>query len=160
MRCFSKLSAMLFILGLSSTVLAQSTNYNIGRVPSEVEIRQWAIPVGPAGKELPQGSGGAREGAVIYNRSCVSCQGPDGRNGAYSELNGHLRSYATTTWDYIYRSMPRSLTNPGFQERQLSADEVYALTAYILHINGLISADEIMDADSLPKVNIPFAEIQ
>jgi cytochrome c len=154
MRYISAILAGLISLVIASTGLSQT--YNIGRVATEEELLDWDLPVGPAGEELPPGQGTARQGAAIYNRECVMCHGPNGENGRYNELKGHLRTYPTTTWDFINRSMPRSLENVGFQSKKLEPDAVYALTAYILFINGVIGEDVVMDKDSLPGVTIPL----
>ena len=57
--------------------------------------------------------------------------------------------YATIAWDYINRAMPAN--KPG----SLSADEVYAVTAFLLFKNGIIQESDAMDAKSLPKVQMP-----
>ncbi len=145
------------LFGISLGITSQAQTYNIGRIATEEELQGWDLPVGPAGEELPPGQGTAREGAVIYARECVMCHGVNGENGRYSELNGHLRTYPTTTWDFINRSMPRSLDNVGFQSKELEPDAVYyALTAYILYINGVIGEDDVMDRDTLPGVTVPL----
>jgi cytochrome c len=145
------------LLGLNFAALAQAPRYNIGRIPSDEEMKQWTYSVGPAGKELPPGKGTARQGAVLYTQRCVFCHGPEGKNGRYVALTGTpLLPYATALWDYIYAAMPRSLTNVGIQEIQLTADEVYALTAYILFLNGLVGENDVLDAGSLPNIKIPI----
>ena len=158
MRFFSELLVSIIILRISFVALAQSPAYDLGRTPTQEEISEWPMPVSPTGVGLRPGRGTAREGATIYAQSCIFCHGPNGMNGPFNTLKGSvpLAPYATTIWDYIYRAMPRKLENPGAQERQLSADEVYALTAYILNLNGLIGENEVLDADSLPKVKIPI----
>jgi hypothetical protein len=60
--------------------------------------------------------------------------------------------FATTVWDFIHRAMP--LGNEG----TLSADEVYALTAYLLFLNQVIPEDEVLDKQSLPKVKMPHCD--
>ena len=62
---------------------------------------------------------------------------------------GSYWPYATTLFDYIRRAMPYNDT------KSLSADEVYAVSAYILNLNGVIGANDAMDAQSLPKVKMP-----
>ena len=57
--------------------------------------------------------------------------------------------FATTIWDYINRAMPL------FAEGSLSANEVYALTAFLLYRNGIILESNIIDAKSLPKIQMP-----
>jgi cytochrome c len=55
-------------------------------------------------------------------------------------------------WDYINRGMP--VGNEG----TLTADEVYALTAYLLFLNKVIPEDEVLDKQSLPKVKMPIGD--
>ena len=153
--------AYLLLMGfmtLSFISVAQSPTYNLGRTPNQDEISDWVMPVSPTGEELPAGRGTAREGEQIYNSSCIFCHGPEGQNGAFPSLRGNtpLMPYTTTIWDYIYRAMPRRVDIPGAQERQLSVDETYALTAYILHLNGIIDDNEVMDEESLPEVVMPI----
>ena len=158
MQRFPEFLVSVIVLGVSFSTLAQSTNHGLGKVPTEEDMQEWATPISPTGNGLPPGRGTAREGAEIYTQSCVFCHGPNGTNGPYPGLKGTpLVPYPTSIWDYINRAMPRSLTNPGAQERQLSVDEVYSLTAYMLHLNGLIEEDEVMDAESLPKVKMPIS---
>jgi S-disulfanyl-L-cysteine oxidoreductase SoxD len=168
-----KLLLMVMILGLSQISKAQSPTYGVGRTPTAEEIRKWDISIGPEGKELPPGHGTAVEGAGLFVRkACFGCHGETGSGGPAPTLirsDGKTKSpypclvpcvndsnlmafhspYATTIWDYINRAMP--LTKEG----TLKPNEVYALTAYILFKNGLIREDEVMDAESLPKVKMP-----
>ena len=168
MRCFLNLLAVGIALvplcGIAA--LAQTPAYNLGKTPSEEEVRAWDLAIGPAGKELPPGSGTAPEGAKIYAQRCAQCHGPTategkffhgplvGGNGTLS-TNRPLRTigsywpFATTVWDYINRAMPKN------QEGTLSADQVYAVTAFLLYRNDIIKEDTVMDAQSLPKVQMP-----
>ena len=73
------------------------------------------------------------------------------KTGVTAATIGNYWPYATTVWDYINRAMP--FDKPG----SLSADEVYAVTAYLLSENKIISANDVMDAQSLPKVKMPNA---
>ena len=57
--------------------------------------------------------------------------------------------YATTLFDYIRRAMP--YTSPG----SLSADEIYAVSAYMLAEGRIIEKSTVLDAKSLPKVEMP-----
>lgn len=152
------LSLLAPVLTLASCVvaLAQSPTYGLGRTPSEKEILAWDIAVGPEGKELPAGSGIAKEGEALYARKCAACHGPTGTEGKAPRLMGsqgrNVGSYwpfATSIWDYINRAMPI------YQEGSLNADEVYALTAFLLFKNGIIQESDAMDAESLPKIQMP-----
>lgn len=147
------------------TVLAQGPTYNFGRAPTEAEIRAWDIAIGPAGKELPPGSGTAKEGEKIFANKCAVCHGPTlagtkagprlvGGQGTLATPHavktvGSYWPFATTIWDYINRAMPR------LQEGSLSADEVYAVTAFLLFKNNIIKVSDVMDPQTLPKVQMP-----
>ena len=150
----------------SATLAAQMPSFKgIGRTPSEQAIRTWDIAVGPSGKELPPGRGTAKEGAAIYAAKCASCHGPNGEGtragrrllgGDIKDPERPVRSietywpFATTIWDYTNRAMPRG------KEGSLAPDEVYALTAWMLHKGGVIAEDAVMDQTTLPKVEMPF----
>jgi len=154
---------------LGGSALAQST-YGVGSTPSEVEIRVWDISISPTGAELPPGRGAAKEGARLYvAKGCAACHGATAKGGsAPTLLKGEAKPnvapwdlgrvlpfrspYATTVWDFINRAMPL------YREGTLKPDEVYALTAYLLNINGVIPEDAVMDAQSLPKVKMPNRE--
>ena len=158
---------LVWLMGVSA--LAQSPTYGVGRTPTAEEIRAWDISVGPTGAELPPGRGTAKDGAQVYVRTgCAGCHGKTGTGGMAPNLKGKadpnvdtwergrilpIRSpFATTVWDYINRAMPLN------REGTLTADEVYALTAFLLYINDVIPEDEILDAQSLPKVKMPIGD--
>lgn len=166
MRCLINLIAIGLLLAVAAAARAQAPDYsNIGRTPSAEEIRAWDIAVSPEGKELPPGRGTAQEDAAIFAQKCVVCHGQDlqgsplgtalvGGKGTLATTHpmktvGSYWAFATTVWDYIHRAMPR------YQEGTLSADEVYALTAFILYKNDIIKEGDVMDAKSLPKVQMP-----
>jgi len=160
--------SLVLLMGVSA--LAQSPTYGVGRTPSAEEIRAWDISVGPTGAELPPGRGTAKDGAQVYvKRGCAVCHGATGTGGPAPVLKGKpaeptvdawergrvlpVRSpFATTVWDYINRAMPLG------REGTLTADEVYALTAFLLYINDVIPEDEVLDAQSLPKVKMPIGD--
>jgi len=164
------LRVLTFVLLLGGSALAQSSpTYGVGSTPSAEEIRAWDISVGPTGTELPPGRGTAKEGAQVYVRKgCAGCHGATGTGGPAPNLKGKaepnidpwergrilpIRSpFATTVWDYINRAMPLN------REGTLTADEVYALTAFLLYMNDVIPEDEILDAQSLPKVKMPIGD--
>ena len=166
MRC-TKVIVPMVVLVASVTALAQMSTYsNVGRRPSRDEIQAWDITVGPAGKELPPGSGTVKEGAEIYARRCVACHGPTGTEAKWysgrlvggrdvltadraTRTLGNYWPYATSIWTYIYRAMPQGAAG------SLSANEAYALTAFLLYRNGIIKESEVMDAETLPKVQMP-----
>ena len=131
-------------------------NYDIGRTATEDEIREWDTPVDPSGNELPEGSGTASQGLVIYQEACASCHGDSGADGTAPGLTGYLRIYPINTWDKIYRTMPLSTTGAGTRDRKLSPNEVYALTAYILHMNGMAALNDVLNKQNLAEVRIPI----
>lgn len=156
----------------ASALLAQSANKNSSAVPivgqpaTAAEIKQEDITVLPDGAGLPEGSGTPDQGEAIYKDKCAGCHGDNGQGkpptgvtlvGGIGTLAtskpvktiGSYWPYATSVWDYIHRSMP--YTEPG----TLSADETYAVTAFLLFKNGIIPRDEAMNKESLPKVRMP-----
>jgi hypothetical protein len=168
MRCSLNLLVPLTILASCAAGLAQSRTYNLGTTLSQEEVRGLGFMVGPAGKELPPGSGTAKEGAEIFAQRCALCHGPNGEGGIANRLvvgspanlhhgpfkdnEKHATSYypyATIAWDYINRAMPAD--KPG----SLSAAEVYAVTAFLLFRNGIIQESDTLDAKSLPRIQMP-----
>ena len=157
--------SFVLVLFFSAAAPAQTQRYNIGRTPTADEVHAWDISVGPDGKELPPGSGAAKDGAKTYAQQCASCHGMTAEDakgsprlfGGQGTLTtpmpiktvGSYWPYATTIWDYINRAMPRN--KPG----SLTPDQVYALTAYLLFRNGIVQEDQVMDAKSLPNVQMP-----
>jgi cytochrome c len=147
----------------TSTVLADQ-GFGLGQSLDARTLSGWDIDIAPSGKGLPTGSGNSIKGAVIYSQKCQSCHGENGMGGSANKLSGGTGSlsssaplksigsfwpYATTLFDYIRRAMP--LNAP----QSLGNAEVYALTAYLLNINGIIENSMVLDAISLPKVSMP-----
>lgn len=131
----------------------------LGKPVSEAELALWDMSVGPDGKGLPSGAGTAAQGAVIYAQKCEACHGKDGvggRNPALANPPGKSDRtmalyvpHATTIFDFTRRAMPWP------QPKSLTNDEVYAVTAYILVRNNIIGENEVMNAQTLPKVTMP-----
>ena len=143
---------------------ARAESPHLGRPISQADLGAWDINVLPDGRNLPPGRGVAADGAKIFAEKCALCHGENGRGGHAARVIGgppkasldpgsktiaNYWPYATTLFDLIRRSMP--FTAP----RSLTDDEVYALVAYILAQNQLIGADEVMNAQTLPKVKMP-----
>ncbi|MFM0239268.1 c-type cytochrome [Paraburkholderia phytofirmans] len=139
-------------------------NHGIGTPLTAQDLAAWNIDVAPDGRGLPAGSGDVATGAHIFAAKCVACHGAQGQGGLGDQLvggQGTLTSakpkrtvgsywpYATTLFDYIRRAMP--YTAP----ESLSADEVYALSAFLLNQNGIVPANTRLDAASLPRVVMP-----
>jgi S-disulfanyl-L-cysteine oxidoreductase SoxD len=145
---------------------------NLGKPISPADLAPWDIDIEPSGAGLPAGSGTSDQGAAIFADNCAACHG-DGGRGATTTTSGapaappvvsdvkrngiddttltiaNYWPYATTLFDYIGRAMP--WTSP----RTLTDDQVYALTAYILAQNKLIDTKQVINAQTLPKVQMP-----
>ena len=158
MRYSSSLLTAVIALSACVAAMAQGRTYQLGSTPSEEEIKARDTAISPDGKELPPGSGTAKEGATLFAQKCAACHGPNGAGGGLVrgvvplgnakpvKIPFSLVPYATTVWDFINRAMPQS--KPG----SLTANEVYAATAYVLYRNDIIQETDVLDAKSLPKV--------
>ncbi|MEZ5366887.1 MAG: cytochrome c [Bryobacterales bacterium] len=146
---------------------AAAQNYGVGRTPSPDEIASLGATTNPSGKGLPAGQGTAKEGREVYELRCKECHGPEGKGADQTSFLGKPEQlqqnppvrtvgsywpYATTLWDYTNRAMP--FDRPG----TLTADQVYAVTAYILFLNGIVEEGQVLDASSLPQVQMPNRE--
>lgn len=138
--------------------------YPFGKVATAAEIRGWDIDVRADGAGLPAGSGSVAQGRLIYEARCAQCHGASGVKGSASRLAGGAGTladkapvmtvgsfwpHATTLYDYINRAMPFD------QPQSLTADQVYAVTAYTLNLNGIVAADVVLDAGTLAKIRMP-----
>jgi cytochrome c len=152
------------MLALAGTwTVSFSQTPNLGNPVRLADITAWDISVLPDGTGLPGGSGTPAEGAQIYTAKCSVCHGESGKGGPNAALVGggpilnmespktiaNFWPFATTVFDYIRRAMPWR------QPRTLTNEEVYALTAYILALNKLIGENDVMNAQTLPKVQMP-----
>ena len=157
-----KLSAL--VLAGAALVAAQSPKYGVGQPATEEQIRGLGTAIAPDGNGLPAGSGTVAAGREVFAARCTKCHGEKAEGnvgpalvGGQGTLNtvkpvktvGSYWPYATTVWDYVNRAMP--FDQPGL----LKPPEVYAVVAYILNLNGIIGANEVMDAKTLPKVKMP-----
>lgn len=137
-----------------------------GQPVSEADLAAWNIDIrAPDGQGLPAGRGSVAEGRQIYAAKCAACHGADAKGGpVYGTMVGGIGSfkgaprvltpgsmypYAPILFDYIRRSMPMD------RPQTMTADEVYAVSAYLLNLNGLVPADAVMDAQSMPRVQMP-----
>ena len=149
-------------LALGGSALAETPR--LGQPITEADIAAWNIEALPDGTGLPAGSGTAAQGAKVYAEKCSSCHGDKGVNPAAGFLpmvgpNKFTRidtmktvpyyKYATTLFDVIRRSMPYPMP------RTLTPDELYAVSAYILSLNKIIGENDVMNAETLPKVQMP-----
>jgi len=136
----------------------------LGTAVSAEEVARWDISIPPSGAGLPKGSGTARLGLQVYEQKCLACHGAKGAGKPADALVGGIGSlatakpvrtvgsywpYATTLFVYVRRAMP--IANP----LSLSDDEVYAVSAYVLFLNGIVGEDAPMNAQTLPQVKMP-----
>jgi S-disulfanyl-L-cysteine oxidoreductase SoxD len=150
-------------LGLSTQARAQS-HYGIGRTATEAEIAGWNIDIDRNGNNLPAGSGSVSHGREVFDQQCAACHGAKGEGGVGDRLVGGQGTiatakpiktvgsywpYAPTLFDYIRRAMPQNAP------QSLSDEDVYAVSAYILNLNGLLPADATLDAKSLAAIKMP-----
>jgi mono/diheme cytochrome c family protein len=156
---------VLIVLALTSaaTVQAQSP-YGIGRPAMPAEIAGWNIDIDRYGNNLPPGSGSISQGRKVFDQQCAACHGAKGGGGVGDRLVGGqgtlatpepIRTvgsywpYAPTLFDYIRRAMPQNAP------QSLGSGDVYAVSAYILSLNGLLSADATLDATTLSAISMP-----
>ncbi|MFB6457799.1 c-type cytochrome [Chitinophaga sp. Hz27] len=135
--------------------------YGFGRPATQHEIDSENIAIAIDGKGLPAGAGNATAGRVIFIAKCAPCHGPTGTEVAENRLvapfgdTAHVKAignywpYATTLFDYIRRAMP--FNAPG----SLSNEEVYHLTAFLLCSNRIIDSVTIVNAQTLPAIEMP-----
>lgn len=136
----------------------------LGTAVSAEEVARWDISIPPSGVGLPKGSGTARQGLQVYEQKCMACHGAKGVGKPADALAGGIGSlatgkpmrtvgsywpYSTTLFDYVRRAMP--IANP----LSLTDDEVYAVTAYVLFLNGIVGEDAQINAQTLPQVKMP-----
>ena len=147
-------------------LLAGAGLWGQGRPATAEEIRKADLTVFPDGRGLPPGKGTAVRGAVVYKEKCAECHNErgEGRDQQWPALVGGIGSlatskpkktvgsywpYATTVWDYINRAMP--FDHP----RSLPTDDVYAVTAFVLFLNGLVEENRELNQKTLPQVVMP-----
>jgi len=157
---------MTFVAGcaVASATNAQAQAYGFGKPATPREIAGWNIDVSPDGRSLPPASGTAARGKALYESQCAGCHGMKGEGSLANQLAGGIGTlntdkpvmtvgsywpYATTVFDYINRAMP--FTAP----QSLKPDEVYSITAYLLFLDRIVGEHDVLDASTLPKVQMP-----
>jgi mono/diheme cytochrome c family protein len=156
---------MCAVTAVATATLGQNEQYKIGRPAAPEEIRELDISVAPDGSGLPKGSGTVSQGRHIYQTLCANCHGDRGQGmlqyPALAGGQGTLKSkdplltvgsywpYATTAWDFIRRTMPYA--RPG----TLTPNQTYAVTAFVLYLNGILDKDAEINEATLPRVKMP-----
>jgi len=165
--------SLLLLLSLNAQAGERTGKYLLAEKVTSDAMKSWNISIFPDGKNLPDGQGDYQTGKKLYDNLCAACHGENGKGGikldpyrgAIDTLvkgkNDSLTSekpkksigtywqYAPLLFDYIRRTMPYQAP------KSLKDNEVYALTAYLLAENGIISKDTVIDKSSLPKVKMP-----
>ena len=157
--------AALFALMMGCATHAEAQGaYGIGRTATPEEIAGWNIDIGRDGRGLPEGSGTVSHGREVFAQQCAACHGDKGQGGVGDRLVGGQNTlgtrnpvrtvgsywpYAPTLFDYIRRAMPQNAP------QSLSNDDVYAVSAYILNLNGIVPADATLDAKTLTAIRMP-----
>jgi mono/diheme cytochrome c family protein len=160
-----ELAAAVLAVALASATSAQAEGaYGIGRPAAAAEIAGWNIDVDRHGNNLPSGSGSVSRGQAVFDQQCAACHGTKGQGGLGDQLVGGQGTlatpnpvrtvgsywpYAPTLFDYIRRATPQNAP------QSLSNEDVYAVSAYILNLNGLLSPDAVLDANSLSAIKMP-----
>jgi len=153
------------VVALACVTPAQAQSpYGIGRSATPAEIAGWNIDIDRYGNNLPPGSGSVSHGREVFDQQCAACHGAKGEGGIGDQLVGGQGSlatptpvktvgsywpYAPTLFDYIRRAMPQNAP------QSLSNDDVYAVSAYILNLNGLLPPDATLDAKTLGAIKMP-----
>ena len=156
-----------FVLIIAAPVIRASAadEPHFGKPISAEDLASWDISIGPDGAGLPPGKGTVAEGAKVFADKCQACHGEKGAGNPNDRLVGGAGTiaagkapvktvgsywpYATTLFDYMRRAMPWD------RPKSLSDEEVYAAAAYVLYLNGVIGENDVLDAQSLPKVKMP-----
>jgi S-disulfanyl-L-cysteine oxidoreductase SoxD len=159
-----EVAAVSVVAFICATQAYAQSPYGIGRVARPAEIAGWNIDVGGDGGNLPPGSGSVIHGREVFAQQCAACHGAKGEGGIGDRLVGGQGTlatekpvrtvgsywpYAPTLFDYIRRAMPQNAPE------SLSNDDVYAVSAYILNLNGLLPADSTLDAKTLASIKMP-----
>jgi cytochrome c len=157
------------ILAIAAAAAVAADNPQFGRPVTPEEIAAWDISIGPDGAGLPPGKGTVAQGEKVFAAKCQGCHGEKGEGRPNDRLVGGRGSlapdkgpvvktigsywpYATTLFDYVRRAMPWD------RPKSLTDEEVYGVAAYLLYLNGVIGQDDVLDAQSLPKVKMPNRE--
>ena len=169
-RLLSFVMAML----LSGVTVAQTERFpGIGRAATPAEIKAWDIDVRPDFKGLPKGQGTVAKGQDVWEAKCASCHGIFGEsNEVFTPIVGGTTkkdretgkvaglisgteaqrttmmklAQVSTLWDYINRAMPWNAP------KTLSTEEVYAVTAYILHLGEVLPVDFTLSDQNIAEV--------
>lgn len=161
----SKFRKLALIPLLLTAAPAWAEPLGLGREALPEEIAAWDVDVLPDGRGLPDGSGSVADGEILFSESCAACHGEfaegvdnwpklAGGDGTLDRADpvktvGSYWPYLSTVWDYVHRSMPFG------QAQTLTADETYAITAYILYSNYLVEDDFVLTKENFTEIEMP-----
>ncbi len=149
----------------SPAIDATGVTYGLGRAALPEEIAAWDIDVRPDGQGLPEGSGDVWTGEEVFVEKCAACHGDFAEGldrwpvlaGGWDSLThdrpektiGSYWPYLSTVFDYVHRAMPYG------DAQSLTADEVYAITAYLLYSNAVVEDDFTLSHENFTEVSLP-----
>lgn len=160
-------SSALALSIVASTAFAQTID--LGREATPEEVAAWDIDVRPDGKGLPEGSGTVAQGEAVFEEKCASCHGDFAEGvdrwpplaGGFGTLSsdrpvktvGSYWPYLSTVFDYVNRAMP------FMEARSLEPDEVYAITAYLLYMNDVVTDESFtLSRENFSQIRLPNEE--
>lgn len=139
----------------------------LGTPISEDQLAGFDLIAEPDGGGFPAGSGTARQGKAVYDARCAACHAltGEGVSGNTVIVGGDMNSegtplrtvgsywpYASTVFDFVRRAMPADAP------KSLSNEEVYQVVAYVLYLNGIVGEDDVLNAETLPNIEMPNAD--
>lgn len=154
--------------GVAQEQIREKPEASFGQPITEEDLALWDIAIEtPTGENLPEGQGTVAEGKEVYAELCLACHGEEARGGPdlmYGSMVGGIGTmnesprvltpgsmypYAPILFDYVHRAMP--LDNP----HSMTPGQVYAVSAYIYHLNDLVPEDFVMNAETMPTIEMP-----
>ena len=161
LRMLSTLLSAVFLF--PGMLLAAEDTAHLGKPITEAQLQGWDLIVMPDGTGLPEGSGTAAQGRAVFAQQCAACHGASGEGtpgvpvlvGGSTTATPPLMTvgsywpYASTLDDYVRRAMPPAAP------KSLSDTEVYQVVAYVLHLNGILEENAVLDRNSLPAIVMP-----
>ncbi|NNE24583.1 MAG: cytochrome c [Rhizobiales bacterium] len=158
-------AAAVLLAGLLVVAPAGAGDFGLGRQATPEEIAGWDIDVRPDGQGLPDGKGSVAMGETIFADKCASCHGDFaegvGRWPVLAGGHGTLKNprpvktvgsywpYLSTLFDFIARAKPFG------DAKSLKSDEVYAITAFLLHMNDIVDADFELTRQNFTSIRLP-----
>jgi cytochrome c len=152
-------------MGALCALASAQSRYGIGHAATPAQVAAWNLDVSPDGRNLPAGQGSVLRGREVFANQCAGCHGARGEGGSLGDklaggqgtlatptpvrTVGSYWPYATTLFDYVRRAMP--LNAP----QSLSNEDVYAVSGYVLHLNGLLAEDAVVSAKTLTELKMP-----